>query len=118
MDISFEWASILTELRKDHHLTQEEVANILHISRQVYGAMEKGRIQPSAIRIAILSDIYNVDLFEYAVSNLPDEYVAEKQVFKSSLTQKRVENVIQKSRRGKRKTHRGRRTSSKRTQDK
>lgn len=88
MELKFDWSTILRELRKENGLTQGEVADILHISRQCYNGMETGRINPSAIMIAVLNDIYKVNLYEYALNNLPDEYVAEKQIFKTTISDK------------------------------
>ena len=88
MELSFDWSTILHDLRKDNGLTQGEVAEILHTSRQNSDAIEQGRVTPKAIMIAVLSDIYNIDLFEYALNNLPQDYVAEKQIFKTTVSAK------------------------------
>ncbi len=98
MELSFNWSPILTDLRKDNGLTQGEVAEILHTSRQNYNSIELGRVKPTAIMIAVLSDIYEVDLFEYVLNNLPQEYVAEKHVFKTTVSdkhRKKIEKYIE-----------------------
>lgn len=52
----------LKDLRIDHDLTQEDVANILHCQREVYRRYEKG-IRELPISYAItLADYYNVSL--------------------------------------------------------
>ena len=52
----------LEDLRTDHDLTQEDVANILNCQREVYRRYEKGiRELPISYAIA-LADYYNVSL--------------------------------------------------------
>ena len=75
------WGNLLRVLRREHHLTQAEIAEILHTSRQNYSNLETGRTQPSAEQIAILSHIYDKDV----INNMPVEYVAEQQEFKYNM---------------------------------
>lgn len=76
------WGNILRKLRYQHHLTQYEVAEMLHISRQTYSNLECGKRHPSPEVIAILSDLYDVDLYNYVVSLMPQNYVAEHNEYK------------------------------------
>ena len=39
----------LEELRKQHGITQEELADILSVSRQTIGSLENGRYNPSIL---------------------------------------------------------------------
>ncbi len=39
----------LEELRKERGITQEELAEVLEVSRQTIGSLEKGRYNPSII---------------------------------------------------------------------
>ena len=39
----------LEEIRREHGLKQEELADILEVSRQTIGALENGRYNPSII---------------------------------------------------------------------
>jgi len=39
----------LEELRKEHGINQEELADILAVSRQTIGSLENGRYNPSII---------------------------------------------------------------------
>ena len=52
------WANILKRLRKEYGLTQGEIAEVLHTSRQTYNAIEKGRLNASITRKS-LEDFYN-----------------------------------------------------------
>lgn len=52
----------LTDLRQDHDLTQQEVADILHCKREVYRRYEKG-IREIPVSYAItLAKYYQVSL--------------------------------------------------------
>ncbi|MFX1517356.1 MAG: helix-turn-helix transcriptional regulator [Promethearchaeota archaeon] len=58
----------LKELRKEYHLTQEELANKLKITRQTVIAIEKGKYNPSlnlAFKFARLFDCKIEDIFIY-----------------------------------------------------
>lgn len=52
----------LTTLRKQKNLTQLEVAELVHVSRQSISKWEKGISVPSSENLIILSKIYNVSL--------------------------------------------------------
>ena len=80
------WGTLLRQLREKHKLTQNDIANVLHISRQSYSNIETGRKKPSAETLAILSNIYNVDLFQYALNNMPEAFVKEQSEFKCSIS--------------------------------
>jgi|TARA_B110000967_G_scaffold168644_1_gene177699 putative transcriptional regulator len=56
------------ELRKNHKLTQEELAELIGISRQAINAIEKEKFDPSlptAFKMARLFKISIEDLFLY-----------------------------------------------------
>lgn len=58
----------LEEIRKEHGITQEELANILEVSRQTIGSLENGRYNPSiilAFKIAKYFDLTIEDIFIY-----------------------------------------------------
>jgi len=82
MEMEIFWGDLLRSLRRAHNLTQDEVASVLHTTRQNISNMETGRCQPSAEVIAVLSNIYDMDLIDYATHCMPVEYVAEQQAFK------------------------------------
>ena len=52
----------LENLRIDHDLTQEDVANILHCQREVYRRYEKGIRELPISYAIVLADYYNVSL--------------------------------------------------------
>ena len=82
------WGNILKQLRKDYGLTQDEIASVLHVSRQVYGSLENGKTQPSAEQLAFLSNIYDIDLYNYILKSMPEDMVAEQHAFKLSIAPK------------------------------
>lgn len=58
----------LEEIRKQREITQEELANILEVSRQTISSLEKGRYNPSiilAFKIVRYFDMAIEDIFIY-----------------------------------------------------
>lgn len=47
----------LIELRKLHNLTQQELANLLNVSKQTVGSWERGRTEPS---IPMINELANI----------------------------------------------------------
>lgn len=79
------WGDILRNARIKRNLTQKEVASILRVTRQTYSSYETGRTRPKPETIAILSNIYDIDLYDQVIKNLPADYVAEQHEFKASI---------------------------------
>ena len=79
------WGNILKNIRNANKLKQEDIAYLLDITRQSYSQMECGHTHPTPEQIAILSDLYDINLFEYVMNSLPEEYVREHQEFKAHL---------------------------------
>ena len=52
----------LRRLRKDHHLTQEQLSRKLNISRQAYSNYETGKRVPDIYTVVHLADLYRVTL--------------------------------------------------------
>lgn len=90
MGVTIFWGDCLRSARVAKKLTQKEVATILHITRQTYSCYETGRTQPPPETLAILSNIYGVNLLDYALQCMPEEYVAEQQEFKYNIPSKRM----------------------------
>ena len=58
----------LEEIRKEHGMNQEELAEALEVSRQTIGSLENGRYNPSiilAFKIARYFDMLIEDIFSY-----------------------------------------------------
>lgn len=58
----------IEELRKQHGMKQEELANVLEVSRQTIGSLENGRYNPSiqlAFRISRYFKMSIEDIFIY-----------------------------------------------------
>ncbi|MBR6404231.1 MAG: helix-turn-helix transcriptional regulator [Eubacterium sp.] len=83
MTIKIFWGSLLRDIRLDKHLTQNEVAEILHMTRQGYSYIECGKLHPTAEQLAILSNVYDTDLYRYALKCMPLDYVAEQSEFRT-----------------------------------
>lgn len=52
----------LKSARKDNHLTQEKVSELIQVSRQTISNWENGKSYPDVISVIILSDLYHVSL--------------------------------------------------------
>ena len=52
----------ITELRKEHNLTQKNVADLLHCQREVYRRHEKGIHEIPISSIIVLAKYYNVSV--------------------------------------------------------
>ncbi|MBO4863370.1 MAG: helix-turn-helix transcriptional regulator [Eubacterium sp.] len=76
------WGNILRKIRYKHGLTQLDVATVLHVTRQAYSNLECGKRNPSPETIAILSDLYETDLFSIGLNSLPKEAVEERNRYK------------------------------------
>ncbi len=58
----------LEEIRKKNKITQEELADILKVSRQTIGSIENGRYNPSIMLAFKISSYFNMkieDIFIY-----------------------------------------------------
>ncbi len=58
----------LEEIRKKHGMNQEELADVLEVSRQTIGSLENGRYNPSiilAFKIARYFDMPIEEIFLY-----------------------------------------------------
>jgi transcriptional regulator with XRE-family HTH domain len=101
MSIKIYWGSLLRAIRVERHLTQDEVANILHIKRQVYSYIECGKTHPTAEELAILSNVYDLDLYRYALKCMPVDYVAEQIEFRTYINSTGLESERKKLRKEK-----------------
>ena len=54
----------LEELRKQHGITQEELADILSVSRQTIGSLENGGSNPSILLAFKLANYFHVTIEE------------------------------------------------------
>lgn len=54
----------LEEIRKQHKVTQEELANALEVSRQTIGSLENGRYNPSIILAFKIARYFNMSIEE------------------------------------------------------
>ncbi|MFA6801736.1 MAG: helix-turn-helix transcriptional regulator [Acholeplasmataceae bacterium] len=60
--------NILEQLRKDKNLSQEDLANVLLVSRQTIISLEKGKYNPSIVLAFKIANYFNTkieDIFIY-----------------------------------------------------
>ncbi|EOE4935511.1 helix-turn-helix transcriptional regulator [Enterococcus faecium] len=75
----------LIELRKQQNLTQQELANLLNVSKQTVGSWERGRTEPSIPMINELANILNTST-DYLTGRINDS--------SSNLKPKTGDNII------------------------
>ncbi|MBU3179262.1 helix-turn-helix transcriptional regulator [Clostridium estertheticum] len=54
----------LEEIRKQHGITQEELAKKLEVSRQTIGSLENGRYNPSILLAFKISKLFKISVEE------------------------------------------------------
>ncbi len=54
----------IRELRQQHHLTQEQVAELIHMSKNGYANIERGQTSISINRLEKLAEVFGVDILE------------------------------------------------------
>jgi hypothetical protein len=54
----------LEELRKAHGMTQEDLADVLEVSRQTVGSLENGRYNPSIILAFKIARLFHTTIEE------------------------------------------------------
>ena len=65
----------IRELREDHSLKQQEVADILNVGQRTYSDYESGKTRIPIDSILVLAKFYNVSLdFITGASNIKREY--------------------------------------------
>lgn len=79
----------LSELRNEHHLTQKELGDKLHLSRQSVSKWENNLAIPDIYTLLLISDIYQISL-----SELLDENAQSLLFTKAKLNQDNKEQVI------------------------
>lgn len=85
-----DYKTILRNMREDRDLTQTNIAEILHCTKQNYGQIENGKVIPSIKQMVILSNYYNVSIdYILARSTAPMPY-SKKQIFDYSFLIKRI----------------------------
>ena len=54
----------LEQIRKDRGITQEELANILEVSRQTVNSLENGRYNPSIVLSFKIAKVFSLQIEE------------------------------------------------------
>lgn len=54
----------LEQIRKQHGITQEQLARKLEVSRQTIGSLENGRYNPSILLAFKISKLFNISIEE------------------------------------------------------
>lgn len=62
----------IKELRKQKHLTQKDLAKLMHVSQQTIGAWETERAIPGSDTLASLANLFNVST-DYLLGRDPKE---------------------------------------------
>jgi putative transcriptional regulator len=63
----------LEEIRKQHGITQEELAKKLEVTRQTIGSLENGRYNPSILLAFKISKLFKVSIEEIFIYEESEE---------------------------------------------
>jgi len=63
----------LEEIRKQHGITQEELAEKLEVSRQTIGSLENGRYNPSILLAFKISKLFKISVEEIFIYEEEEE---------------------------------------------
>lgn len=65
----------IREIREDHFLTQQKIADLLHIGQRTYSDYESGKTRIPVDSLLILARFYNVSMdYITGASNVPSKY--------------------------------------------
>ena len=65
----------IREIREDNHLTQQKIADLLHIGQRTYADYESGKTRIPVDNLLILAQYYNVSMdYITGASNIKTEY--------------------------------------------
>ena len=68
----------IREIREERFLTQQKVADLLHVGQQTYADYESGKIRIPIDNIMILARFYNVSMdYITGASNVKNKYPKE-----------------------------------------
>ena len=65
----------IREIREDHSLTQQKIANLLHIGQRTYADYESGKTRIPVDSLLLLARFYNVSMdYITGASNIKTEF--------------------------------------------
>ena len=65
----------IREIREDNYLTQQKIADLLHIGQRTYADYESGKTRIPVDNLLILAEFYNVSMdYIKGASNIKTEY--------------------------------------------
>ena len=65
----------IKDLREYHFLTQQKVANQIHVAQRTYADYESGKIRMPIDRLLVLAEYYNVSMdYISGASNIKNEF--------------------------------------------
>lgn len=76
----------LRTLRKQHHLTQTDLSQMLNVSRQAYSNYETGKRTPDLDALLFLSRYYHVSLSELVLGPAPESSVSSHRIMEESVS--------------------------------
>ena len=83
-------ADRLVELRKEHKLSQEALAEKLGLSRQSISKWERAEASPDTDNLIALAEVYGITLDELLGNNEPKAEKSEPQLTKKQLSAKQI----------------------------
>lgn len=70
-----EYNKVIRELREEHALTQQKVADLLHVGQRTYADYESGKTRIPVDNLLILAKYYDVSMdYITGASRVPNRY--------------------------------------------
>ncbi|MCL2195772.1 MAG: helix-turn-helix domain-containing protein, partial [Oscillospiraceae bacterium] len=91
------YVELIKQLRRRNGLTQQQVADFLHIDRSTYAYYESGRTKISVEALLHLARLYQITLGQIVGENAPAEVLADDTDYSTALIDDSIVRFAQKS---------------------
>ena len=89
-----EFSKKLKEIRKNKNLTQEELANLINVSRSLVARWEYGDVYPSEDNLDLLSKVLNVSIDELIDKEEKKNVIKIKEKLSVIKVNKKIKQII------------------------
>ena len=89
-----EFKDRVKKLRLDHNLTQDELAQVLGISRSTIGMYETGKREADYETLELIADYFNVDM-NYLIGWTDEHMIGKKWLMKKEFVLRMIMMAIQ-----------------------
>lgn len=86
-------AENLKSIRKEHKLTQQDIANVLGIDRSTYAFYETGKTTPSVTTLYKLAEVYNVPIERFIENESESAHFEKKREVDMSVSSPGIDQL-------------------------